>query len=72
MAPMSLLAGKEWRCRHREQTVDTTGEERVGQTEKVTLTHAHYHLKQPASERLLYSTGSAAWPSVMTEMDGMK
>ena len=33
MVLMNLFAGKQWRHRHREQTCETVGKERVGQIE---------------------------------------
>lgn len=39
------------------------GKKRVKQKEKVALTYIHYLI---AGEKFLYSTGSPAWPSVMT------
>ena len=34
--------------------------------EKVTLTYIHYSVKQIASGKLLYNTGSTAWYSLIT------
>ena len=42
MVLMNVFARKEWRHKCREWTVDTAGEQRVGQTEKVALTYIHY------------------------------
>ena len=44
---MNLFIVKKWRCRRRKQSalpqleMDTLGEERGGQTEKVALTYTH-------------------------------
>ena len=38
MVLMNLFAGKQWRHRHREQTCETVGKERVGQMERRTYT----------------------------------
>ena len=44
MVLMNLLAGQQWRHRHKEQAVKTLGKERVGQIERVTLKHKHDHV----------------------------
>ena len=47
---MTLFIEKKWRRTRREQSalpqvgMDTVGEERGGQTEKVALTYTHYHV----------------------------
>ena len=38
MVVLNRIAGKEWRCRCGEQTVDTGVTEKPGQTETVALT----------------------------------
>ena len=56
MALMNLLAGQQWRCRHREQTC---GHSRR-QIERVTLTCVHYNMQSSiASGNLLYDAGSS-------------
>ena len=46
MVLMSLIAGRERRCIHREWTSEHTwGTERVGQIGKVALTGIHYHVE---------------------------
>ena len=37
----------------------------MGGIERIALTHICYQIKQTASGKLLYSTGSSAWRSVM-------
>ena len=41
---MNLFTEKKWRHRRREWTVDTAGEEEVGQMEKVALTCIHHYV----------------------------
>ena len=41
---MNLATGQQRRHRHREQTVDTVGKERVEQTERVAMKHIYYHM----------------------------
>ena len=68
---MNLFAGKEWRCRCREQTVNTVGEEEGGMNwESGTDICALSWVKQPASGQLLYNTGSPAWLRDSLEWDG--
>ena len=50
MVPMNLFAGQQWRCRHREQTMDTgRGEEREGGTDGESSMEAYTlpFVKQP-------------------------
>ena len=76
---MNLFAGKEWRCRCREQTCGNSGGRR-GQDElrkqhACARAHTHPHTrartvscaKQIATGKLLYNTGSPAWGSVTTQ-----
>ena len=44
MVLMNLLAGKEWRRRHRERTCEHSGGRKVGRTEKVALVYIHYNV----------------------------
>ena len=46
------------------------GKERVGQIERVTDIYTLPRVKLMASGKLLFSTGSPAWCSVMTEREG--
>ena len=68
MVLMNLPAGKEQTHRHRKQTC---GHSKVRQTEQAVLTYIHYLVKQIASGKLLYNTGSSAWCSVTTCSGGM-
>ena len=45
MVLMNLLAGQQWRCRHREQTCGhREGKESMGKMERVAWKNIHYHL----------------------------
>ena len=45
MVTMNLSAGQQQRRRHREQTLDTTGDRAGGQIERVAWKPIHYHMQ---------------------------
>ena len=56
---MNLLAGKEWRCRRREQTCGRSGEGGTGANgESSTDIYTLPWVKQVAGEELLHNTGT--------------
>ena len=64
---MNLFAGKEWRHRCRERTVDTVAKGESGKNGESRIDiYSLSCVKQRAGEKLLSNTGSPAWHSVMT------
>ena len=74
MALMSLCAEQQWRCRHREETMDMAlgQREREGGTrERVAWKHIHYHICKTASGHLPRDAGNSNRGSVTTYVGGM-
>ena len=62
MVLMSLFAGQQQGCRHREETCGHSGGRRERQIGRVTLKHTHYHvLNKIASGNWLCDAGSSSW-----------
>ena len=60
MELMNLSAGRQWRCRHREQTCAHSGEGEGGTTrESSTDTYTLLYVKHINSGNLLYDAGSS-------------
>ena len=72
MVLMKLFAGQQWRCRHREQTVDTVvvGESGMNGESSIDMCILSC-VKQIASEKLSCYTGSPTRTSVMTYRGGV-
>ena len=72
MVQMNLFAGQEQRRRHRERTRGPGGEREGGMNWEIRIDiYTLPCVKQVASGNLVYSTGSPARCSVMTQMGGM-
>ena len=72
MVQMNLFAGPEQRHRCREWTCGHGGKREGGTNWEIRIDiYTLPCVKQIASGNLLYSTGSSAWCSVMTQMGGM-
>ena len=64
---MNLFAGKEWRRRCREWTVDTVAKGESGKNGESGIdVYSLSGVKQISGEKLLCNTGSPAWHSGMT------
>ena len=68
---MNLVPGQEQRHRHREWTCGHSGEGESGTSWQSRTDIYTLRVKQLASGKLLYSTGSSALCSVMTDRGGM-
>ena len=67
MVQMNLYAGQEYRCRHREQTLDSMGEGEGGMNqESSTEKYTSSYVKMIANGKLMYNTGSSKQYSVIT------
>ena len=64
MVPMKVLAGLQWRQRHREHTCGHGGRRGRVNGKSSMKTHTPPHVKQIASENLLYDTGNSIQCSV--------
>ena len=72
MVLMNIFAGQEWRHRCREQIYGCSGGRRGWVKSRSSIDiHTLPFVKQIASRKQLYSTGSSTWCSVMTQRGGM-
>ena len=65
MVQMNLFAGQEQRRRLKENGLVDTGEGGAGQTGRVALTYVTI-MREIASGKLRYNSGSSVWCSVLT------
>ena len=72
MEPMNLSAGRQWRHRQKTDLWTQHGKERVGQAERSAETHTLPRVKQTASAKLLWNTGSSAPRSVTAKRGGLR
>ena len=73
MILMNLFAGKEWRHRCREETLGhSEGRSQGSNGDSSININTLPGVRWLASEKLLCSTGSPVWCSVMTWRDGME
>ena len=64
---MNQFAGKEWKLRLENGLVGTVGKGKNGMNGESSIDiYTLPCVKQIAGEKLLYETGSPAWPSLMT------